>query len=109
MQVKKVLVAFYRNGLRSILYELEDYQIMHFQAFIRAVLRSCDLRLSDFCINETIRTSICGTDRSFYRCDVINSDHWRLYWMLGRGLIDLYGRLETGYHFYHHVRCCTTI
>lgn len=67
---------------------------MHFQAFIRAVLRSCDLRLSDFCINETIRTSICGTDRSFYRCDVINSDHWRLYWMLGRGLIDLYGRLK---------------
>lgn len=33
MQVKRYWSLFYRNGLRSILYELEDYQIMHFQAF----------------------------------------------------------------------------
>lgn len=34
MQVKKVLDRFFTGtGWRSILYELEDYQIMHFQAF----------------------------------------------------------------------------
>ena len=101
MQVKKVLVAFLPERVAKYIVRVGRLSNNAFSSF--------DLRLSDFCINETIRTSICGTDCSFYRCDVINSDHWRLYWMLGRGLVDLYGRLETGYHFYHHVRCCTTI
>ena len=37
---EKGIGRFLPNGLRSILYELEDYQTMHFQAFIRQCLEA---------------------------------------------------------------------
>ncbi len=73
------------------------------------MLRSGDSWKSDLCIYETAGTSICCVDCGIYCGDVIDTDHWWIYWMLGWSVIDLDGRLETGNHIYYHVCRCTTV